>query len=142
MDYTTAVDSVEHQQLWTVMREMGFPKRIVSLIEALYSEQQSAVRTDSGISNWFSVSKSVRQGCIMSPQLFSVYTESIMREVEKEQNNSEYDELSVGGTTFTELRYVDDSALFSTPPEGLNNLVLVVNKHSAAYNQRTGCIIL
>ena len=87
-------DSVEHQKLWTVMREMGFPKRIVSLIEALYSEQQSAVRTDSGTTDWFSVSKGVRQGCIMSAQLFSVYTESIMREVEEEQSNNEYDELS------------------------------------------------
>ena len=48
VDYTKAFDSVEHQQLWTAVREMGFPKRIVSLIEALYSEQQSAVRTDSG----------------------------------------------------------------------------------------------
>ena len=109
MDYTKAFDSVEHQQLWTVMREMGFPKRIVSLIEALYSEQQSAVRTDSGTTDWFSVSKGVRQGCIMSPQLFSVYTESIMREVEEEQNNSEYDELSVGGTKITELRYADNN---------------------------------
>ena len=69
----------------------------------------------------------------MSPQLFSVYTESIMREVEEEQNNSEYDELSVGGTKITELRYADDTALFSTTPEGLNNLVQAVNKHSAAY---------
>ena len=74
VDYTKAFDSVEHQQLRTVMREMGFPK----LIEALYSEQLSAVRTDSGTTYWFSVSKCVRQGCIMSPQLFSVYTESIM----------------------------------------------------------------
>ena len=110
--------------------EMGFPKRIVSLIEALYSEQQSAVRTDSGTTGWFS--KGVRQGCIRSPQLFSVYTESIMREVEEEQSNSEYDELLVGGTKITELRYADDTALFSTTPEGLNNLVQAVNKHSAA----------
>ena len=95
MDYTKAFVGVEHQQLWTVMREPRFPKRTVSLIEALYSEQQSAVRTDSGTPYWFSVSKGVRQGCIVSPQLFSVYTESIMREVEEEQNNSEYDELSI-----------------------------------------------
>ena len=91
------------------------------------------VRTDSGTTDWFSVSKGVRQGCIMSPQLFSVYTESIMREVEEEQNNSEYDELSVGGTKITELRYADDTALFSTTPEGLNNLVQAVNKHNSAY---------
>ena len=73
------------------MREMGFPKRIVSLIEALCSEQQSAVRTDSGTTDSFSVGKGVRQGCTMSPQLFSVYTESILREVEEDQSNSEYD---------------------------------------------------
>ena len=54
-----------------------------------------------------------------------------MREVEEEQTNSEYDELSVGGTKITELR--DDTALFSATPEGLNNLVQAVNKHSAAY---------
>ena len=56
-----------------------------------------------------------------------------MREVEEEQSNSEYDELSVGGTNITELRYADDTALFSTTPECLNNLVQAVNKHSAAY---------
>ena len=67
----------------------------------IYTEQQSAVTPDSGTTYWFSVSKGVRQRCIMSPQLFSVYTESIMREVEEEQNSSEYDELSVGGTNIT-----------------------------------------
>ena len=56
-----------------------------------------------------------------------------MREVEEEQSNSEYDELSVGGTKITELRYADGTALLSTTPEGLNNLVQAVNKHSAAY---------
>ena len=56
-----------------------------------------------------------------------------MREVEEEQSNSEYDELSVGGTKITELRHADDTGLFSTTPEGLNNLVQAVNKHSAAY---------
>ena len=56
-----------------------------------------------------------------------------MREVEEEQSNSEYDELSVGGTTLTEFRYADDIALFSKTPEGLNNTVQAVNKHSADY---------
>ena len=67
VDYINAFDSVEHQQLWTVMRGMGFPKKIVSLIEALYTEQQAAVRTDSGTTDWFIVSKGARQCCIMSP---------------------------------------------------------------------------
>ena len=62
-----------------------------------------------------------------------MYTQSIMREVEEEQNNSEYDEISVGGTQITKLRYADDTALLSTTPEGLNNRVQAVNKHSAAY---------
>ena len=58
-----------------------------------------------------------------------------MREVEEEQSNSEYDELSAGGTKITELRYADDTALFSTTPEGLNNIVQAVNKHSSAYKR-------
>ena len=69
----------------------------------------------------------------MSPQIFIVYTESIMREVEEEQRNSENDELSVGGTKITELRYADDAAPFSTTPEGLNTRMREVNKLSAAY---------
>ena len=69
----------------------------------------------------------------MSPQLFSVFTGSIIREVEEERSNSEYDELSVGGTNINELRYAYDTALFSTTPEDLNNLVRAVNEHSAAY---------
>ena len=56
-----------------------------------------------------------------------------MREVEEEQTNSEYDELSVGGTTITELRYADDTALLSITPDGLNNSVQAVNKHNAVY---------
>ena len=66
----------------------------------------------------------------MSPKLVSVYTECITREVEDEQSN---DELSVGGTEITELRYADDSAILSTTPEGLINLVQAVNKRNAAY---------
>ena len=53
--------------------------------------------------------------------------------MEEEQNNIEYDELSVGGTKITELRNADDTSLLSTPPEGLNTRAQAVNKHSAAY---------
>ena len=56
-----------------------------------------------------------------------------MREVKEEQGNSEYDELSVEGNKITEMRYADYTALCYTSPEGLNNLVHAVNKHSAAY---------
>ena len=76
--YTKAFDSVEHQQLWTVMTEVVFPQKNRVANRTLYGEQQSAVRTDSGTTAWFSVSKGVRQGCIISPQIFSVYIESIL----------------------------------------------------------------
>ena len=56
-----------------------------------------------------------------------------MREVKEEQSNSEYDELSVGGARITELKYAHDTGLFSTTPEGLNNLVQAVNQHSPTY---------
>ena len=99
---------------------MGFPKKITV---SPYSEQQSAVSTDSGTTDWFSVSKGVRRGCMMSPQVFCIYRENTMREVKEEQSNSEYDEQSVGGTRITVLRFADDTALLSTIPESLNKLV-------------------
>ena len=71
--------------------------------------------------------------CHLSYSGYMSYTESIMREVKEEQSNSEYDETSVGGIKLTELRYADDTALLSTSPEGLNNLVQAVNQHSPTY---------
>ena len=61
------------------MNDMGFAPHLVRLLQNLYKDQEAAVRIDGETSGWFSVGKGVRQGCILSPYLFHVYAENIMR---------------------------------------------------------------
>ena len=78
IDYSKAFDCVRHNQLWQTLLEMGFGRKITSLIQALYVNQESAVRLEQGRTDWFPVSRGVWQGCILSPCLFSIYTECTM----------------------------------------------------------------
>ncbi len=72
VDYAKAFDSVIHTKLWTTMENLGFPRHIIRLLESLYKNQESAVRTNVGTTDWFKVTKGVRQGCCLSPHLFNV----------------------------------------------------------------------
>jgi len=80
IDYSKAFDCISHQELWNIMKDMGFPTHVVKLINKLYDHQESAVRTSRGDTDWFEIGRGVRQGCILSPQLFNLYAEAIMRE--------------------------------------------------------------
>ena len=79
IDYSKAFDCVSHGQLWNIMRTMGFPEHLISLICKLYGNHESAVRTGAGITEWFKVGRGVRQGCNLSPSLYNLYAEDIMR---------------------------------------------------------------
>ena len=87
----------------------GDTYNIVKLIVNLYAGQQAAVRLECGMSDWFSVSKGVRQGCILSPHLFSLYTEGVMREVEQDSRKDLYNEPNIQGLKLRDLRYADDN---------------------------------
>ena len=87
-----------------------------------FASIQSALRLECGTSEWFPVTKGVRQGCILSPHLFSLYTEGIMREVSLDHRKDDYEEPSFQGVHLKDLRYADDTALLSTTPTGLENL--------------------
>uniref|UniRef100_A0A0B7BNC7 Reverse transcriptase domain-containing protein n=1 Tax=Arion vulgaris TaxID=1028688 RepID=A0A0B7BNC7_9EUPU len=65
IDYSKAFDCVEHQELWKIMGEMGFPLHLIQIIRELYSHQMSAVRTCDDTSDWFDIRQGVRQGCIL-----------------------------------------------------------------------------
>ena len=109
---------------------MNFHPKLIGLIKSLYDDQQSAVQLECGTTEWFPVKKGVRQGCILSPHLFSLYTEGIMREVENDNRKEEYDEPTIQGFPIRDLRYADDTALLATTPKGLENLILSVKEHS------------
>ncbi|BFZ26094.1 hypothetical protein BsWGS_29133 [Bradybaena similaris] len=132
IDYTKAFDCVKHQTLWNIMGNMGFPQHLISLIISLYQEQEAAVRIEGETSDWFTVQRGVRQGCILSPHLFNVYAENIMREVREDVNYEHFQPLSIGGHEIPEIRYADDTALISRSTTGLEEMILSVKQHSEA----------
>ena len=108
IDYSKAFDSVSHQHLFNIMVDMGFPKHLVSLIASLYENQKATIRWNGEHCEYFNINKGVRQGCILSPHLFNVYTESVMREANIDDLG-----ISIGGRNLTNLRYADDTALLA-----------------------------
>ena len=79
IDYAKAFACVDHKRLWKILKEMGMPDHLTYLLRNLYAGQEATVRTGHGTTDWFQIGKRVRQGCILSPCLFNLYAEYIMR---------------------------------------------------------------
>ena len=106
---------------------MGIPGHFTSLLRNLYRGQEEIVWTLYGTTDWFKLEEAVRQGCLRSPCLFSLYTEHIMR-------NAGLDELQAGiktgGRNINHLRYVDDTTLIAESKEELKSLLMRVKEES------------
>ena len=79
IDYAKAFDSVDHNKLWEILKEMGIPDHLTCLLRNLYAGREATVRTRHGTTDWFQIGKGVCQGYILSPCLFNLYAEYIMR---------------------------------------------------------------
>ena len=79
INYTKAFDCVDHNKLWKILKEMRIPDHLICLLRNLHEGQEATVRTGHGTTDWFQIGKGVRQGCILSPCLFNLYAEYIMR---------------------------------------------------------------
>ena len=77
--YTKAFDCVDLNKLWKILKEMGIPEHLTCLLRNLYAGQEATVRSGHGTTDWFQIGKGIRQGCILSPCLFNLYAEYIMR---------------------------------------------------------------
>ena len=122
IDYSKAFNSVNHIQMFNLLNNMGFPRHIVALIQALYEKQSAIVRWNGSHTKPFFIEKDVRQGCILSPLLFCAYTEQVMREAEITESGG-----VIGGRLISNLRYADDTALCGKSPQEINNIVHKVN---------------
>ena len=109
MDYVKAFDCMDHNKLWKILKEMGIPDHLTCLLRNLYAGQEETVRTGPGTTDWFQIGKVVRQGCILSPCLFNLYTEYIMR-------NTGLDEAQSG--IKLAWRNINTSDMQMTPPYG------------------------
>ena len=79
IDYAKAFDCVDHNKLWKILKEMGILDHLTCLLRNLYASQEATVRTGHGTTDWFQIRKGVHQGCILSPWLFNLYAEYIVR---------------------------------------------------------------
>ena len=77
--YVKAFDCVDHNKLWKILKKMGIPDHLTCLLRNLYAGQEATVRTGHGTTEWFQIGKGVCEDCILSPCLFNLYAEYIMR---------------------------------------------------------------
>ena len=85
IDYAKAIDSVNHNKLWKILKEMGIPDHLTCLLRSLYAGQEATVRTECGTTGWFQIGNGVHQGYKLSPCLFNLYAEYIMRNAGMEE---------------------------------------------------------
>jgi hypothetical protein len=128
IDYSKAFDCVDHSRLWNTLRSMGVPEHLIVLIKSLCTKQEAAVRTEYGNREWFEVRKGVRQGCLLSPYLFNLYSEYILRRVGFEDDNG----IKVEGrtTSINNLRYADDTTILAEDKEDLKKLLKQLKEES------------
>ena len=88
IDYAKAFDCVDHNKLWKILQEMGIPAHLTCLLRNLYAGQEATVRTGHGTTDWFQIGKGVCQGCTLSPCLFNLYAEYIMRNAGLEETQA------------------------------------------------------
>uniref|UniRef100_A0A670K1W5 Reverse transcriptase domain-containing protein n=1 Tax=Podarcis muralis TaxID=64176 RepID=A0A670K1W5_PODMU len=125
IDYAKAFDCVDHSKLWQVLKEMGVPDHLICLLRNLYVGQEATVRTGYG-TIW--IWKGVRQGCILSPCLFNLYAEFIMRKAGLDESLAR---IKIAGRNINNLRYADDTTLMAESEEELKNLLMRVKEESA-----------
>ena len=113
--------------LWKILKEMGLPDHLTCLLRNLYADQEATVRTGHETTDWFQIAKGVRQGCILSPCLFNLHAEFIMRNAGLEEAQAG---IKIAGRNINNLRYADDTTLMAESEEELKNLLMKVKEES------------
>ena len=128
IDYTKAFDCVDLNKLWKILKEMGISSdHLTCLLRNLYAGQEATVKTGHGTTDWFQIGKGVRQGCILSPYLFNLYAEYIMRNAGLEETQAG---IKIAWRNSNNLRYADDTTLMAESEEELKSLLMKVKEES------------
>jgi len=125
IDYAKAFDYVDHNKLWKILKEMGIPDHLTCLLRNLYASQEATVRTGHGTTDWFQIGKGICQGCILSPCLFNLYAEYIMRNTGLEEAQAG---VKIAGRNINNLRYADDTTLMAESEEELKGLLMKMKR--------------
>ena len=118
---------MDHNKPWKILKEMGIPDRLTCLLRNLYAGQEATVRTGHGTTDWFQIGTGVHQGCILSPCLFNLHAEYIMRNAGLEETQAG---IKIARRNINNLRYADDTTLKAESEEELKSLLMKVKVES------------
>ena len=126
IDYANALNYVDHNKLWKILKEMGIPDHLTCLLRNLYAGHEATVRTGHGTGDWFQIATRVHQGYILSSCLFNLYAEYIMRNVGLDEAQAG---MKFARRNINHLRYADDTTLMAESEE-LKSLLMKVKEES------------
>lgn len=133
IDFKQAFDSIWQEGLWQCLRMHGVHEKLIRLIKGIYDKSEAAVRHDQKLTNWFKTTVGVRQGCTLSPDLFNLVLEAVMRlALEKEAEG-----VKLCGRLVNNLRFADDINLMSESTRGLQRITDKVSQQG----ERLGLVI-
>ena len=115
-----AFDCVDHSKLWKILQEIGIPDHLPSLLRNLYVGQEATARTGHGMTDWFQIGKGIPQGCILSPWLFNLYADYLMRSAGLDEAQAG---VKIARRNISNLRYTADITLMEESKEELKNLL-------------------
>ena len=127
IDYAKAFDCVDHNKLWKILKEMEIPDHLTCLLRNLYAGQEATVRSGHRTTDWFQIRKGVCQSCILSPCLFNLYAEYIMRNVGLDEAQAG---IKIAGKNINNLKYANDTTLTAESKEELKTLLMKVKEES------------
>ena len=125
-DYAKAFDSVDHNKLCKILKEMGVLDHLTCLLRSLYAVREATVRNGHGTTDWFKTAKGV-QACILSSCLFNLHAEYIMWNVGLNESEAG---IKIAGRNISNLRYADDTTLMAESEEELKNFLMMVKEES------------
>ena len=126
LDYEKAFDKVRHTDMIEILQRLNLDGKDIRIITNLYWNQLAAVNIDNKLTSWVEIKRGVRQGCVLSPDLFAIYGEIILRSIE------DMDGIKIGGVNINNIRYADDTVIIADTAEKLQNLIDRVNRESEA----------
>ena len=115
------------KKLWKILQEMGISVHLTCLLRSLYAGQEATVRTGHETTDWFKIRKGAHQGCTLSPCLFNLYPEYIMRNTGLDDSQAG---IKIAGRNINNHRYTDDTTLMAESQEELKSLLMRVKEES------------